>query len=170
MLAAAGLERLGRGDAAGAALDPADFVPAPGQGCLALEARADDARVPTPPPRLTDPEALAALLAERALVGELDASCHTPIGAHARARATGRSTLRAFVGLPDGSALAPRRAGRDPATTRSALGRAVAARLLAAGGARACCAAGRGASASACSGRRGHASTSSAPGPATRGC
>jgi len=60
----------------------------------------------------------------------LGASCHTPVGAHALAAPDGTLRLAAFVGLPDGSAWATDElAGSDP----SALGAAVAERLLAAG-------------------------------------
>ena len=100
VLARAGLERLGRGDA-GAPIDVEHVVPAPGQGCLALEARADD-DVAEAAGTLTDRDALTCLTAERALVQALDASCHTPIGAHA-VTTEGALRLCAFVGLPDGS-------------------------------------------------------------------
>ena len=79
--------------AARAALEGDVFVPAPGQGCLALQARTG-ARFDA----VDDPAAHAALDAERAVVARLDASCHTPVGVH-----HGPSGLRAFVGLPDGS-------------------------------------------------------------------
>jgi hydroxymethylbilane synthase len=93
VLAAAGLRRLGRDDVVAAPLEGDVFVPAPGQGCLALQARADrrfDA--------VSDPADFAALAAERAVVARLGASCHTPVGVHA-----GAAGLRAFAGLPDGS-------------------------------------------------------------------
>jgi hydroxymethylbilane synthase len=93
VLAAAGLRRLGRDDVVAAPLEGDVFVPAPGQGCLALQARADrrfDA--------VSDPAGFAALAAERAVVARLGASCHTPVGVHA-----GAAGLRAFAGLPDGS-------------------------------------------------------------------
>jgi len=99
VLAQAGLDRLGRGGE-GEPLEA--LVPAPGQGCLALEARADDGATAAAAERLTDRAALTALTAERALVTALDASCHTPIGAHARDD-DGALLLSAFVGLPDGS-------------------------------------------------------------------
>ncbi len=97
VLAQAGLDRLGRADE-GAPL--AELVPAPGQGCL--RPRGTRGRCRARPPALTDASALAALTAERALVVALEATCHTPIGAHAVAR-DGALGLRAFVGLPDGS-------------------------------------------------------------------
>jgi hydroxymethylbilane synthase len=92
ILAAAGLRRLGRAEEIGALLDPSVFVPAPGQGALALEGRA----IPT---ALVDTAADAALRAERFVVEALEASCDTPVGVHHDGTA-----LHAFVGLPDGSA------------------------------------------------------------------
>ncbi len=86
VLAQAGLDRLGRGGE-GEPLEA--LVPAPGQGCLALEARADDEATGAAAALLTDRAALTALTAERALVTALDASCQTPIGA-TPASATGR--------------------------------------------------------------------------------
>jgi hydroxymethylbilane synthase len=81
VLARAGLERLGRGDE-GAPLG--ELVPAPGQGCLVLEARSDDEAASEAAGALTDGDALAALTAERAVVTALDATCNTPIGVWAR--------------------------------------------------------------------------------------
>ena len=130
VLARAGLARLGREDD-GVPLD--ELVPAPGQGCLALEARASDTSVAAAAGALTDTAALSALTAERALVAALDATCNTPVGAHAEPRG---DTLRltAFVGLPDGSHWI-----RDeldgPAADPAALGAEVAERLNAAGAA-----------------------------------
>lgn len=132
VLARAGLERLGREDAIGAVLDPARFVPAPGQGALALEARAEDARVSEAVAAIVDADTFACLLAERAVSSALDASCHTPLGAHATPAGCGCLGLRAWVGLPDGSAwVADELAGGfyDPAS----LGVRVAQRLSAAG-------------------------------------
>jgi hydroxymethylbilane synthase len=103
VLARAGLVRLGREDEVGAVLDPARFVPAPGQGVLALEGRAEDARVKEAVAAITDGDTFACLHAERALARELGASCHTPLGAHATPAGCGCLTLRAWVGLPDGS-------------------------------------------------------------------
>jgi hydroxymethylbilane synthase len=128
VLARAGLVRLGRA-AEGAPL--AELVPAPGQGCLALEARAGDAAAAAAAGALTDPAALTCLTAERALVDGLDATCHTPIGAHAELR-DGALRLTAFAGLPDGSHWIRDEHDGDPGAPAS-LGRAVAERLGAAG-------------------------------------
>jgi hydroxymethylbilane synthase len=133
VLALAGLHRLGRAGAAGGALDPEHFVPAAGQGALAVEARPDHAPAAEAAARLDDPEAATCLRAERALTAGLEASCRTPVGAHA-VLAGGRLALTAFVGAPDGSAWARDRL-EGPAAQPEELGARVAERLLAAGGA-----------------------------------
>jgi hydroxymethylbilane synthase len=128
VLAAAGLRRLGREAAIGCLL-PA-MVPAPGQGTLALEARAGDERATAAARAITDAPTWQALSAERALVGHLDASCNTPLGAHATVSGAG-IVLRSFVGLPDGSAWL--RDETPPAATPAEAGALAAERLLAAG-------------------------------------
>ena len=132
VLARAGLQRLGRTAEAGAVLDPERFVPAPGQGALALEGRAGDERSRAAVAAITDERSLACLLAERSLARALGASCHTPLGAHALPAEAGAMLLRAWVGLPDGSAWV-----RDellgPLAEPELLGARVAARMSAAG-------------------------------------
>lgn len=100
VLAAAGLARLGRSDAAGGVLD---IVPAAGQGILAIEAREDDEAARAAVAPLRDEAAEIALECERALVATLEADCATPVGAYARETEEGLQ-LDAFVGAPDGSA------------------------------------------------------------------
>jgi hydroxymethylbilane synthase len=134
VLARAGLQRLQRESEADAVLDPERFVPAPGQGVLALEGRADDERALSAARSVTDATTLACLLAERSLARELGASCQTPLGAHAAAAESGCLMLRAWVGLPDGSAWAADECLGE-AGEPQALGREVAARLTAAGAA-----------------------------------
>jgi hydroxymethylbilane synthase len=132
VLAGAGLRRLGRADEIGVELDVAEFVPAAGQGLLALETRADDpARAVVE--ALNDRAARRRLEAERALVEELDATCHTPVGAHARLEGE-RLVLHAFVGLPDGSEWITDRLDGSAGDARTT-GIALAGRLLAAGAA-----------------------------------
>jgi hydroxymethylbilane synthase len=128
VLARAGLARLGR---AGEGAPLPELVPAPGQGCLVLEGRVGDERARDAGERLTDHAALACLTAERALVAELEASCRTPVGAHAELDG-GRLTLAAFAGLPDGDAWVRDELDGEAADP-TGLGRAVGARLLAAG-------------------------------------
>jgi hydroxymethylbilane synthase len=132
VLARAGLVRLGRENEIGAVLDPARFVPAPGQGVLALEGRAGDKSVEEAVAAITDADAFACLQAERAVARELGATCHTPLGAHAMPAGCGCLTLRAWVGLPDGSEWCSDEllgGFYDP----DALGRRVAERMQAAG-------------------------------------
>jgi hydroxymethylbilane synthase len=124
VLAQAGLDRLSRGDEG---VPLSELVPAPGQGCLALEARRPSPELS----RLTDDDALTALTAERALVAALGATCHTPIGAHAAAEDHGLR-LTAFVGLPDGSHWIRDELLGDPAEPES-VGREAALRLESAG-------------------------------------
>jgi hydroxymethylbilane synthase len=124
VLAAAGLQRLGRGNE-GLALE--ELVPAAGQGCLAVTTRAGETALVA---AIDHAPSARALTAERALVRALEADCHTPVGAHARLAADGALTLRAFVGAPDGSAwVRDELDGDDP----EQLGALVAARLLSAG-------------------------------------
>ncbi|MEA2148372.1 MAG: hydroxymethylbilane synthase [Solirubrobacteraceae bacterium] len=130
VLAAAGLRRLGREAAIGWLLR--ELVPAAGQGTLALEGRAGDERAAAAARAITDGPTWDALSAERALVARLDASCNTPLGAHATVGAEG-IVLRTFVGLPDGSAWL--RDETPPAATPDEAGALAAERLLAAGAA-----------------------------------
>jgi hydroxymethylbilane synthase len=132
VLATAGLERLDRAGE-GTPIPPGELVPAPGQGCLALEARTGDEPAAEAAEALTDRDALVSLTAERAVVAALDASCRTPVGAHAGLR-DGRLAMSAFVGLPDGSAWVRDVLEGDPGEP-AALGREVAERVMAAGGA-----------------------------------
>jgi hydroxymethylbilane synthase len=103
VLARAGLQRLGREDAAGCLLDPRRFVPAPGQGTIALEGRSGDGPAALAAARISDPDAMACLAAERALAAALDAGCETPLGAHCRVGPGGSLLLRVWAGTPDGA-------------------------------------------------------------------
>jgi hydroxymethylbilane synthase len=122
VLAVAGLRRLGREP--DGILD--ELVPAAGQGALAIEARQDDVHVRACTQGIVDQEATACVLAERELTRRLEASCNTPIGAHARAVADGCFELRAWVGRPDGSAWISDQLLGEPVE----LGPAVAERML----------------------------------------
>jgi hydroxymethylbilane synthase len=128
VLALAGLQRLGRQQEAGGVLE--EFVPAAGQGALALEARRD-AVARDCLERVNDPVAMECVQAERALVHALGASCNTPVGAHCRPLTDDRVELSAWVGLPDGSAWLSDRV-RGPA---GRVGRSCAERMLVAGAA-----------------------------------
>jgi hydroxymethylbilane synthase len=102
VLAQAGLDRLGRGSE-GRPLHPDVFVPAAGQGCLALQLRDADEPANEAAFGLTDFPTEACLMEERSVVGLLRATCNTPIGVHAVGSEEGSLKLTAFLGLPDGS-------------------------------------------------------------------
>ncbi len=126
VLAMAGLQRLSRQRDATALLD--EMVPAAGQGALAVEAMAG-AIDPALLGQVNDPEAAACVAAERELTHALGASCNTPVGAHAEAIDPDRVELRAWIGLPDGSAWLSDRLCGPP----RGLGVAVAGRMRDAG-------------------------------------
>lgn len=132
VLAAAGLERLGRAEQISFALELDELVPSPGQGTLAIEAPHAEDRPVTAAESITDRGALGTLSAERALVGALDASCNTPLGAHATLEQGGRMRLRTFCGLPDGSEWIRDELEMD-ASEPEALGTALAGRIKSAG-------------------------------------
>jgi hydroxymethylbilane synthase len=102
LLALAGLRRLGLAEAATAILDTDAFLPAVGQGIVAIEAKADDARTRALLDRINAPDDAIALAAERAFLTVLDGSCRTPIAGHAKI-AGGRVSFRGLIAKPDGS-------------------------------------------------------------------
>ncbi len=81
VLALAGLKRLGRADEASELLDPLLILPAPGQGALACECRADDGATAQVLAVLDDAETRSAVTAERSLLATLEAGCSAPVGA-----------------------------------------------------------------------------------------
>ena len=81
ILARAGLARIGRLDEATEVLDPLQMLPAPGQGALALECRADDTALLAQLATLDDAHTRAAVEAERAVLATLEGGCSAPIGA-----------------------------------------------------------------------------------------
>lgn len=101
VVAAAGLERLGVGDRRPQPFAPEVLTPAPGQGALALECRASDARVRAILRSVDDPSARIEVEAERALSAQLGGGCNVPFGALA-VHEEGAVNLRAVVASPDG--------------------------------------------------------------------
>jgi hydroxymethylbilane synthase len=108
LLALAGLRRLGMEDRASVVLDPDTMVPAAGQGIIGITARAGDTGLHELLAAIEDPEAKAAATAERAMLAELDGSCRTPIGSHARLLPNGHLHLTGMVARTDGSFLIKR--------------------------------------------------------------
>jgi len=105
LLALAGLRRLGLDGHASVVLDPEAMVPAAGQGIVGVTVRADDTELRELLSAIEDPEAKAVSQAERALLAELDGSCRTPIGGHARLLPGGELKLTGLVARADGSFL-----------------------------------------------------------------
>jgi hydroxymethylbilane synthase len=102
LLALAGLKRLGLSDAATSVLEVDDFLPAVGQGAIAIVTRAGDNEVRERVAAVGDAETQTALAAERAFLTALDGSCRTPIAGHA-VIGGGRVRFRGMILKPDGS-------------------------------------------------------------------
>jgi len=105
VLAMAGLIRAGLADHVTHPLDPADFIPAPGQGALALETRVDDAHVRDLLAVIHDHDTQMAVECERGVLAALDAGCHAPVAVHAVIAADGLR-CRALVADPSGRRVA----------------------------------------------------------------
>lgn len=102
LLAAAGLNRLGKSSHIRSYIDPRRFPPAPAQGAIGLEHRIDDARTAALLAPLDHAPTSIAIAAERALLAELDGSCRTPIGAFTELNETS-CTLHGEILSPDGA-------------------------------------------------------------------
>jgi hydroxymethylbilane synthase len=151
VLAYAGLARISRVDLVSEIFEPDDMVPAPGQGALAVECRAEDAELTELLAMIDHPASRAAVTAERSLLAALEAGCSAPVGAYAEFRQArpDRLALRGVViGVPAATArtvapsvtagsgaMAVREHGEADAADAARLGRELAARMLALGAA-----------------------------------
>ena len=127
ILAAAGLNRLGRTERVREVLPLDVLCPAVGQGALGIEARADDTATLQELAFLDDRAARRATAAERALLRTLGGGCQVPIGAYAEA-VDGALRLTAVVAQPDGSeVLRDQQTGNDPEELGMRVGRALLA-------------------------------------------
>ena len=118
ILARAGLERVGRLDRVTETLDPTVLMPAPAQGALCVEVRADDAAAVAAVAVFDDPVSHAGAVAEREILATLEAGCTAPVAAWSEIRATGTGPEGgAARDIPDGRRDLP--PGRDlpPALT-----------------------------------------------------
>ena len=102
MLAMAGLVRLGWADQVTEALPPSLFLPAPGQGALGVECRADDGQALDLLAPLRDPATTACVQAERGVSAALEADCSQPLAAYAQP-AGAAVLLQALLASPDGA-------------------------------------------------------------------
>ena len=129
VLAAAGLRRLGIEREGVVPLEPDDWLPAPGQGALAVQGRADDVETAALVALIDDPHTRAATTAERSLLAALEGGCHAPVAALGRVRGAVLE-LRAAVYDPGGGRAPVAAAMSGPADRAADLGRELAARLL----------------------------------------
>ena len=132
VLARAGLARLGRLDEITETIDPLQMLPAPAQGALAIECRADDAEVLELLARLDHADTRSAVAAERALLGALEAGCTAPVGALAEVVEGDDDLeifLRGLVAAVDGTD-AVRLSATGPAAEAEEVGRRLAAEML----------------------------------------
>jgi hydroxymethylbilane synthase len=136
ILAAAGLKRLGCAERITALLDPAESLPAVGQGALALECRTDRGELIGALGRLADHDATLATSAERAFSRSLAGDCHTPLAAYATAR-NGELWLRGLIASRDGRKVlrGERSAVATTPAQAQAMGRALGDDLIARGAA-----------------------------------
>jgi len=133
VLAAAGLNRLGRSDSASELLDPIQLLPAAAQGALAIECRADDEGALSVLSSLDEASSRAAVTAERSLLAALEAGCTAPVGALAEVVQGDDGQLEVFlrgsVTAADGSD-AVRLSASGPLNTAHEIGRRLAAELI----------------------------------------
>jgi hydroxymethylbilane synthase len=101
LLALAGLKRLGLEAKATRIFEIDEFLPAVGQGAIAIESRRDDERINAFVKAIGDAEAEVALTAERSFLALLDGSCRTPIGGHCRVSGD-RIHFSGLIISPDG--------------------------------------------------------------------
>ncbi len=150
VLAYAGLARIGHTDLVSEIFEPEDMLPAPGQGALAVECRADDTELAALLAAIDHPGTRAAVTAERSLLAALEAGCSAPVGGYAVGQA-GTTQLRlsgVVVGVHAGSfpagvldaasaggRMVIRERGEADASDAARLGQELAARMLALGAA-----------------------------------
>jgi hydroxymethylbilane synthase len=149
VLAYAGLARIGHTDLVSEIFEPDDMVPAPGQGALAVECKADNAELAQLLAAVDHAPTRAAVTAERSLLAALEAGCSAPVGAYAVHTGADRLHLEGVVlGVPPasfqpaamdsagaGGRMVIRERGEAETADASRLGRELAARMLALGAA-----------------------------------
>jgi len=143
VLAYAGLARIGHTDLVSEIFGPDDMVPAPGQGALAVECRADDTGLAELLAAVDHASTRAAVTAERGLLAALEAGCSAPVGAYAIQAGTDLHLEGVVLGVPAAGfqpaaldaatasgRMVIRERGEAPAADAARLGRELAARML----------------------------------------
>jgi hydroxymethylbilane synthase len=136
LLAAAGLDRLGKTEWMRERLDPKDFCPAAGQGSLGIETRKDDAATQAALDFLNDEATRFAVTAERAALAALGGGCQVPIGIHCRVASPQVGLVEIFGVVADpatGRTIRAHETAPRQHTDAENLGRVLANKLLEAG-------------------------------------
>lgn len=132
LLARAGLERLGLAGRISFIFDPTVFIPAPAQGALGIQTRADDGETNKIIAAIDDENARTTTNAERTILTTMQCGCHGPVGAYAKI--TGDEIdIRAFISEPRGDNFISRQI-TGPANQAIRLAEQIAHELLNAGG------------------------------------
>ena len=132
LLARAGLERLGLADKISIVFDPAVFIPAPAQGALGIQTRADDDETNEIIGAIDDENTRTTTAAERKILTTMQCGCHAPVGAYAEI-ADGEFHIRAFISDLEGKNFIGRELA-GPAEDAEKLAEKIAKELLKAGG------------------------------------
>ena len=132
LLARAGLERLDLAGRISFVFDPTIFIPAPAQGALGIQTRADDAETNKIIATIDEADARTTTSAERTILTTMQCGCHAPVGAYARIMGD-NIDIRAFISDPQGKDFISREVtgSADQATP---LAEQIANELLNAGG------------------------------------
>ncbi len=134
VLAYAGLARIGRTDLVSEIFEPDEIVPAPGQGALAVECRAEDTELAALLATIDHAATRAAVTAERSLLAALEAGCSAPVGAYAVPGQAAQDRLH-LQGVVLGETGSVRERGEADMADAARLGRELAVRMLALGAA-----------------------------------
>jgi hydroxymethylbilane synthase len=132
LLARAGLQRLDLADKISFIFDPAVFIPAPAQGALGIQTRADDAETNEIISTIDDENARTTTAAERKILTTMQCGCHAPVGAYAEITG-GNIHIRAFISNLEGKKFISREIA-GPADNAENLAENIAKELLEAGG------------------------------------
>ncbi|OHB76484.1 MAG: hydroxymethylbilane synthase [Planctomycetes bacterium RBG_16_55_9] len=132
LLARAGLERLGLADRISLVFDPTEFIPAPAQGALGIQTRADDVETNEIIAAIDDRNARTTTAAERKILTTMQCGCHAPVGAYAKITG-GDIKIHAFISDLQGKNFISREI-TGPAKDAEILAEKIAKQLLKAGG------------------------------------
>ena len=126
VLAQAGISRLGI-DVSYSSLSVDDFVPSPGQGAIAIVARADDSKTISMLKKIEDPDSRLEIQAERSLSEYVDSGCRFPLGAYARSDGSTMTLMVSAFSVDGKESISVKKSG--PKSDPMSLGRRVGEQL-----------------------------------------